>query len=59
MNTTTRNRLSATIAMLTMLTGVIAGLTLANAAGCDWRAATAIAGGCGAVGLVLGAAVLR
>jgi threonine/homoserine/homoserine lactone efflux protein len=59
MNTTTRNRVSATIAMLTMLIGVVCGLTLANAAGCDWRAATWIAGGCGAVGLVLGGAVLR
>jgi hypothetical protein len=52
-------RWNAVLVCALALVFVIIGLTLANAAGCDWRAATWIAGGCGAVGLVLGAAVLR
>ena len=58
MNAQQQQRASATVAMLAMLIGVIAGLTLANAAGLGWRDATAIAGACGAVGLVVGARVV-
>lgn len=54
-----QERRSATIAVLAGLIGVVVGLTLANLAGCGWRAETAIAIGCGLAGLLLGGAVGR
>lgn len=54
-----RERRNATIAVLAGLIGVIVGMTLANLAGCGWRAETAIALGCGLAGLVLGGVVGR
>jgi hypothetical protein len=55
----TRGHLSAVIACALGLAALAVGLALANAAGCDWRAATAVALGCGAVGWLTGAAVAR